>query len=342
MMTLKKKVLCGLMAAALMSPTASYAAEVVEEAPAQHQTASMVQSEEQGKTVSKKDVKKLQQRIAELEQQLSDTQSENQDLYQEVARIQESQDAIERGDSLTHGYPATSNYLVEPGWNGNVGYTQDAVNAQGDSTMVFSYSPSQLYKIYCKLNYLTDIQLHEGEQITFVGGGDTGKWMLDTATIDGTPHLYLKPIARNAKTNLIINTTHHSYQVLCNEGDWYNPMIKWSYGAENIQKSTAMQKMNALTSTGAVSDIESLNFDYSIRGDVSWKPKRVFDDGKKTWIQFDHAIKKLPILFVKEKGKKGAEMVNYKVRDDCFVVDRTFPEAELKLDNETVKIRTRH
>ena len=109
MMTLKKKVLCGLMAAALMSPTASYAAEVVEEAPAQHQTASMVQSEEQGKTVSKKDVKKLQQRIAELEQQLSDTQSENQDLYQEVARIQESQDAIERGDSLTHGYPATSN-----------------------------------------------------------------------------------------------------------------------------------------------------------------------------------------------------------------------------------------
>lgn len=48
MMTLKKKVLCGLMAAALMSPTASYAAEVVEEAPAQHQTASMVQSEEQG------------------------------------------------------------------------------------------------------------------------------------------------------------------------------------------------------------------------------------------------------------------------------------------------------
>ena len=208
--------------------------------------------------------------------------------------------------------------------------------------MVFSYSPSQLYKIYCKLNYLTDIQLHEGEQITFVGGGDTGKWMLDTATIDGTPHLYLKPIARNAKTNLIINTTHHSYQVLCNEGDWYNPMIKWSYGAENIQKSIAMQKMNALTSTGAVSDIESLNFDYSIRGDVSWKPKRVFDDGKKTWIQFDHAIKKLPILFVKEKGKKGAEMVNYKVRDDCFVVDRTFPEAELKLDNETVKIRTRH
>ena len=58
--------------------------------------------------------------------------------------------------------------------------------------------------------------------------------------------------------------------------------------------------------------------------------------------QFDHAIKKLPILFVKEKGKKGAEMVNYKVRNDCFVVDRTFPEAELKLDNETVKIRTRH
>ncbi|MCR5756984.1 MAG: TrbG/VirB9 family P-type conjugative transfer protein, partial [Selenomonas sp.] len=176
--------------------------------------------------------RKLREQVQKLEAELEEKAREHLELLAEVDELSSRQKAIERGDSLSHGYPATSNYLVEPGYNENVGYTQDAINAQGDSTMVFSYSPSQLYKIYCKLNYLTDIVLKEGEQITYVGGGDTGKWMLDASTVEGTPHIYLKPIAKGAKTNIIINTTHHTYQVLCSEGDWYNPIIKWSYGSE--------------------------------------------------------------------------------------------------------------
>lgn len=159
--------------------------------------------------------RKLREQVQKLEAELEEKAREHLELLAEVDELSSRQKAIERGDSLSHGYPATSNYLVEPGYNENVGYTQDVINAQGDSTMVFSYSPSQLYKIYCKLNYLTDIVLKEGEQITYVGGGDTGKWMLDALTVEGTPHIYLKPIAKGAKTNIIINTTHHTYQVLC-------------------------------------------------------------------------------------------------------------------------------
>ena len=287
-------------------------------------------------------VRELKKRVQELEGQLEEQAREHLELMEEVDSLSARQRAIEEGDSISHGYPATDNFLVEPGDGGDVSYTQDAINAQGDSTMVFSYSPSQLYKIYCKLNYLTDIQLKEGEQITFVGGGDTGKWMMDSATVEGTPHIYLKPIARGARTNIIINTTHHTYQVLCNEGDWYNPIIKWSYGSENIMESLAKQAAYDRTVKAVVESPAELTFDYAIRGSADWKPEHVFDDGRKTFIKFGRVPKKLPVLFVREKGHKEAMLVNYHVRQDTFIVERIFGTAELRLEGDTVKIvRTR-
>lgn len=342
MRKLRGQVLAGMMAASLFMPGYVLAAEQTEETAAQAEA--MVQAEDSTPKPDKhesKDAKKLQQRIKDLEAELEEQNLLANDLWTQLEDLKDRQAAIERGDSVSHGYPATSNYLVEPGYDGNVSYTQDAINAQGDSTMVFSYSPSQLYKIYCKLNYLTDIALAPGEAITFVGGGDTGQWMLDSATIDGTAHLYLKPIAHNAKTNIIINTTYHSYQVLCEEGDWYNPMIKWSYGSEEIMKSVAQQKLDANLYTTQVANTDSLNFDYKIKGKADWKPERVFDDGHKTVIQFSKALEKMPVLFVKEKGHKEASLVNYKTRNNAIVVERTFAEAELRLDNEVVTIKAR-
>ena len=43
--------------------------------------------------------------------------------------------------------------------------------------MVFSYGPEQVYKIYCKIGYLTDIKFKDNEKITYVGGGDTAQWL---------------------------------------------------------------------------------------------------------------------------------------------------------------------
>ena len=319
----------------LVLPTAASAQTVTDDTSIRQEQTTSADKQEINESHKER---KLREQVQKLEAELEEKAREHLELLAEVDELSSRQKAIERGDSLSHGYPATSNYLVEPGYNENVGYTQDAINAQGDSTMVFSYSPSQLYKIYCKLNYLTDIVLKEGEQITYVGGGDTGKWMLDASTVEGTPHIYLKPIAKGAKTNIIINTTHHTYQVLCSEGDWYNPIIKWSYGSENIMKSIASQKALDRTVSGVVQSPENLSFDYRIRGDASWKPEHVFDDGRKTYIRFSKSFKKLPVLFVKEKGHKEAMLVNYHVKANTLVVERTFYEAELRMDGEKVRI----
>ena len=62
------------------------------------------------------------------------------------------------------------------------------------------------------------------------------------------------------------------------------------------------------------------------------EPVRVFDDGKKTYIQISQAARnrEAPVLVVIGADGKQ-EMVNYRVKDDMYIVDRLFEKAELIL-----------
>ena len=122
--------------------------------------------------------------------------------------------------------------LVNPSGTRKINYTQDGANSQENSMVVFQYAPNQLYKIYCRVGYLTDLALKKDEKITFVGGGDTSAWAVEKATINGVAHLYIKPTVDTNTTNMIIATNKRSYQIILNTSDWYNPMVTWSYGLE--------------------------------------------------------------------------------------------------------------
>lgn len=265
-------------------------------------------------------------------------------LLQELKDMKEKQEAqlsSGAGSVSVSNAVESRNFLVNPGPRAEVSFTQDAVNAQGNSTMVFAYAPNQLYKIYCRVGYLTDLAFKPGEKITFVGGGDTSAWMIDSTEVDGTPHLYIKPIQPNATTNLIVNTTKHSYQIIANAGDWYNPMVRWSYSSEEQLARQLQVKADEKIYTGSldVTSPEHLNFAYEIKGDRDWKPSMVFDDGKKTYIKFDRLNNQMPVLFIKEPNRKEVTLVNYKVKDNCFIVDKVFKEAQLRVnDKETIKI----
>ena len=86
--------------------------------------------------------------------------------------------------------------------------------------------------------------------------------------------------------------------------------------------------------------LDRLDFDYLIDGDrPDWRPVRVFDDGRQVYIQMpaNIATTDMPPLFV--LGEDGdAELVNYRVRGNYYIVDRLFRAAELRLGekNQTV------
>ena len=80
-----------------------------------------------------------------------------------------------------------------------------------------------------------------------------------------------------------------------------------------------------------------MHFDYLILKQKdhpmpAWCPLRAFDDGQKTYLQFPPkvAVTEAPPLFVLNP-KGDAQIVNYRVKGDYYIVDRLFDKAELRL-----------
>jgi P-type conjugative transfer protein TrbG len=76
--------------------------------------------------------------------------------------------------------------------------------------------------------------------------------------------------------------------------------------------------------------IEDIHTNYEISGDApSWRPVAVYDNGEKTCIKMPQGLHttEAPALLLQERKK--TRIVNYRVRDGCYVVDRLFDKAVL-------------
>lgn len=77
----------------------------------------------------------------------------------------------------------------------------------------------------------------------------------------------------------------------------------------------------------------------------AWKPQAIFDDGQKTFIRFDPSMLhgESPSLFVIERGE--LQIVNYRVKQNLYVIDRLFRVAELRLgqdEQDILRIRRKN
>lgn len=229
--------------------------------------------------------------------------------------------------------------------------TQDAADAMTrEADVVFHYAPGGLYRIYCQAGHLTDIRMQPGEEIQFIGGGDTVRWVVDKAAggsgAERQWHVYLKPLQSGLETNIIVTTNRHSYQLQAVSTNWYNPIVGWNYPQEEkaafLREQELLQKKENEVTTMSVSKPELLNFGYEISNrSYSWTPVLAFDDGKKTYIKMSEKMRntEAPVLFVVDRNGK-LNMVNYRFKSNYFIVDRLFDVAEMRNGkDEVVKIK---
>lgn len=206
-----------------------------------------------------------------------------------------------------------------------------------NAAQIYPFSDNALYRLYAAPGQVTDIALEPGETLSAISAGDTVRWAVgDTASGSGTTrqvHVMVKPFAAGLTTNLVILTDKRTYHLqLASTKHTTMAALSWSYPQEALisAKSAAEQGPSAIDSGLQVDDLE---FRYIISGDnPPWKPVRVFDDGRKVYIQFPDRIERgeAPPLFV--VGQDGqSELVNYRMRGNFYVVDRLFSVGELRL-----------
>ena len=148
--------------------------------------------------------------------------------------------------------------------------------------------------------------------------------------------MLVKPVDAGLSTNLVITTDRRVYHLLLTSGGGGAPAVavSWSYPADALlalRPGTTGTPRPIVPSVGVSPD--RLNFGYAIHGDKpSWRPLRVFDDGRQTFIEFPPSLAadQAPPLFV--TGTDGSpELVNYRLIGRHYIVDRLFDVAELRL-----------
>lgn len=120
--------------------------------------------------------------------------------------------------------------------------------------------------------------------------------------------------------------------------------VSWQYPHDQL---IALRRRNreavAAQPVATGVDISSLNFRYEIEGDTpAWRPLRAFDDGIKVYIEFPSGIRQgeMPPLFIVGAGG-DPELVNYRARQNYYIVDRLFGAAELRLGDKNSERRVR-
>ncbi|MGH6950755.1 MAG: P-type conjugative transfer protein TrbG [Vitreimonas sp.] len=207
-------------------------------------------------------------------------------------------------------------------------------NAFVDATQMYDYAPGALYEVYAAPGYLSTVLLEPGEVLITVAAGDTTRWLVEETTSGyiANPRglLLLKPTRAGIRTNVVLVTDRRTYliEAIAVAGQNYSAQTAWRYPND------------AVTRTASVIDVslEAVNFRYrieTVRGRAPhWRPVRVFDDGRRTYVEFplDIATSEAPPLFLRDGNE--AALVNYRVVGNRYVVDRLFDVAELRLGGQ--------
>lgn len=216
-----------------------------------------------------------------------------------------------------------------------------------DGRVVYSFGAG-LPTIVCAPLRVCMIELQPGEHI--VGEphiGDAVRWNISPGSYgsgdDVTSLIIFKPQQPGLDTNLLVTTDRRAYYLrLISKAQEYVARAAFAYPSDDVrkwQKYSADQREKAREErrnselTPAMIAVERMNFDYVVRGgNEHIRPVRVFDDGSKTYVQMPHEIqhRESPALMVLGSDGKG-EMVNYRVQNQTYIVDRLFDRAELIL-----------
>jgi len=230
-----------------------------------------------------------------------------------------------------------------------------------DGSVSFLYGAT-MPRIVAAPNRITDIQLEPGEVLREVQIGDTVRWII-SPSISGdsanmVSHVIITPTDSGLETTLVIFTDRRSYHFnLVSNKKNYMPIVSFKYTG-NLKKKWNMYKNymakkkedSKFTTPTGITNIENLNFNYRVSGSASWKPLRVYNNGKKTYISMPSSMKnnEAPILMVLD-AHSNKQLVNYRLKGSTYIVDKIFNAAVLivgvGIDQEKVtieRIGTKH
>lgn len=199
------------------------------------------------------------------------------------------------------------------------------------------YSAEQVFLVTGTYGLVTTILFGADEEITQVVAGDTVSWQILTSA--DRRSLTLKPMEKDAATNLSVVTTKRTYSFDLRINDskaMQNQTFKlrFTYPEDAGLKGTAelWKQAEAAQRNPNIKNIrrDKVNYDYGFKGSDGAKPLWVFDDGLKTFMKFTGDI---PAIFIVD-GRRRESLVNYRREADYIVIDKVSRQWTLRFGTE--------
>lgn len=214
-----------------------------------------------------------------------------------------------------------------------------------DGSISFLYGASQP-SIVCAVLQVCDVELQPGEQVNSIHLGDSARWKIEPAITgysdNEVQHLIIKPLDVGLTTSLIVTTNRRTYHLqLRSAHEQYMPRVTFVYPEEAVKKwetakasASVERSKKTIPATGEY--LDHLDFNYRLDGEGSWKPLRVYNDGKKTILEMPSTMAQSEaptLLIVRKDGGLLSDdeqvMVNYRIQNDRYIVDSLFDKAIL-------------
>jgi type IV secretion system protein VirB9 len=209
-----------------------------------------------------------------------------------------------------------------------------------DGRVIFAFGGG-MPVVVCAPLRVCIIELEHGEHMSAAPHiGDAVRWDVSLESSGSgdqdTQLIVLKPREVGLDTSLFIPTDRRSYYIrLLSKSGAYTPMVAFEYPEDDeakMQKAILREQQLRQSQVSPVTaPVDALFYDYEIKGNSSFRPLRVMDDGAKTYIEMSpqNAHRDLPTLVI--EGPGGNELVNYRVKDNYYIVDRLFDKGALLL-----------
>jgi type IV secretion system protein VirB9 len=219
-----------------------------------------------------------------------------------------------------------------------------------NGVMYYPWDETFMYEIHTQPYRTTDIILEPGEvvlempflseeKVWEIGAGVSRKNGQDVQ------HFFVKPSLARLTTSMIIITDRRVYHLLLKSfADRFMVMVQWNYPPSmpftvKSNNLTASRRVNNLDRDVTLVDPVFLSFDYrmtySIFKKPVWLPSRIYDDGRKTYIELDERMLNMesPVLF-----NHRNERINYRVHKNLVVIDELIEKVTLRRGREKVTI----
>jgi len=199
------------------------------------------------------------------------------------------------------------------------------------------YSAEQVFQVTGTYGLVTTILFGADEEITQVVAGDTISWQILTSA--DRRSLTLKPMEKDAATNLSVVTTKRTYSFDLRVNDskaMQNQTFKlrFTYPEDVGLKGTAelWKQAQEAERNPNIRNIrrDKVNYDYGFKGSDAARPLWVFDDGLKTFMKFTGDV---PAIFIVD-GRRRESLVNYRREADYIVIDKVSRQWTLRYGTE--------